>query len=116
MAAGAKDKVRAYVKFKNITYYDFEKKANLSFGILKTGKHFRSDQIQLIRDNIPDLNINWVLYDEGNMIVDDKTVKKKIELKQIKDDYIILKKAFSHAIISLDEKDEEIERLKKRLK
>lgn len=113
---GAKDRARAYVKFKNMTYYDFEKKANLSFGILKTGKHFRSDQIQLIRDHIPDLNIQWLLYEEGNMIIDPEAVEKKVEVKQLKEDLSLLKKAFSHAIVSIDEKDEEIARLKKKLK
>ena len=113
---GAKDRARAYVKFKNITYYDFEKKANLSFGILKKGKHFRTDQIKLIRDNIPELNIYWLLYEEGTMIIDSEVVEKKVELKQLKEDLGLLKKAFSHAIVSLDEKDEEIARLKKKLK
>ena len=40
-----------------------------SGGFLRSGKHIGSDKISIIKDNYPDLNMNWLLFDEGNMII-----------------------------------------------
>lgn len=71
---GAKDKIRKYTDFKGITHYEFEKKAGLTNGVLKSGKHFRSDQLKQIRDNFPEINMNWLIFDEGEMILSPEKV------------------------------------------
>lgn len=64
---GSKERIRHYIDYKGITYYEFEKKATLTHGVLKTGKEFRADQLRKIRDNFPDINMEWLIYEEGEM-------------------------------------------------
>ena len=57
------------------------------------------------------------LFDQGELdqIIEEdvnKIVKKQIDITLIKKDLKLFKKAFSHAVLSLDEKQEEIDRLK----
>lgn len=66
---GSKKKILEYIDFKGISAYSFEKKLGLSNGSLKSGREFGVDKIKLIRDNYPDLNVNWLLFDEGEMLV-----------------------------------------------
>lgn len=65
----SKKKILTYLDFKGISVYKFEKKTGLSNGSLKSGKEFGVDKMLKIRDNYPDLNMEWLIYDEGEMIV-----------------------------------------------
>jgi len=65
-----KEKIIKYLKDKGISQDKFSRKCNLSSGFLRTGKHIGSEKLKIIRDNYPDLNMNWLLYDEGNMLLD----------------------------------------------
>lgn len=65
----SKDKILQYIEYKGITVYEFEKITGLSHGILRSGKHFGVDKMKQIRDNLPDLNMNWLIYNEGNMLL-----------------------------------------------
>ena len=66
---GSKEKIRQYLDYKNITIYKFQKITGFSDGILKSGKDFGVDKLKQIRDKCPDLNMNWLIYDEGEMIL-----------------------------------------------
>lgn len=65
----SKKKILQYIDFKGYTIYKFEKIAKLSHGSLKSGKDFTVNRLKNIRDNCPDLNMNWLIYDEGEMIL-----------------------------------------------
>ena len=94
---GTKEKARQYAKIKGLTNYQFEKISKLTHGVLKSGQHFRADQLKQIRDNFPDINMDWFLYDEGEMLktqpnnlVQDPTenytvVNKDVEIAHLKE-------------------------------
>jgi fructose/tagatose bisphosphate aldolase len=65
----SKKKILQYIEFEEITVHRFEKITGLSHGILRSGSDFGADKLKQIRDNLPDLNMNWLLYDEGEMIL-----------------------------------------------
>jgi len=62
-------KLLEYIEKKNITQRDFTRKIGLSDGALKKSKNIGSQYIKAIRDNFPDLNLSWLLFDEGDMFV-----------------------------------------------
>ena len=66
---GTKEKLKQYADYKGFTPYKIEKILGLTNGSLRSGKDFGVDKISIIRDNCPDLNMNWFLYDEGEMIL-----------------------------------------------
>lgn len=66
---GTKEKLKQYADYKGFTTYKIEKILGLTNGSLRSGKDFGVDKISIIRDNCPDLNMNWFLYDEGEMIL-----------------------------------------------
>ena len=63
-----KEKVIKYLDFKNISKRDFYRQTGLSNGFLDSGKHIGSDNIKIIVDNYRDLNLEWLVMDEGEMI------------------------------------------------
>jgi len=62
-------KLLEYIEKKNITQRDFTRKIGLSDGALKKGKNIGSQYIKAIKDHFPDLNLSWLLFDEGDMFV-----------------------------------------------
>ena len=108
-----KEKIRQYIGFKGVSQRQFSFKTNLSEGIIKGKGSIGSDKLIHIRNNFPDLNMNWLVYDEGDMIIDPNKVSKNNSSNVSEDDYALLKKALSHALISYDEIKEELDRLKK---
>jgi len=72
---GSKQKVSEYLKYKGFSPYSFEKKLGLSNGVLKSGKDFGVDKLKLIRDNYPDLNMQWLLFDEGESLMDEEIIR-----------------------------------------
>jgi len=73
----SKQKILKYIDFKGITVYEFEKITRLSHGILRSGSDFGTDKLKQIRDNLPDLNMNWLIYDEGNMLLSEENEVKE---------------------------------------
>ncbi len=74
-----KEKIHQYAEFKKITLFEFEKKAGISSGTMRKGKDFEASLVIKIRNNFPDLNINWLLYDEGEMILKEKMMAMEFE-------------------------------------
>ncbi len=65
----SKEKIIAYLAYKDISQRKFSLKTGLSEGILRAGKDLGVDKIRTIKEHYPDLNMDWVIYDEGNMIL-----------------------------------------------
>ena len=65
----SKLRLRQYADYKGYSIYKIEKICKLTHGSLKSGKEFTTDRIKHIRDNCPDLNMNWFIHDEGNMLL-----------------------------------------------
>ncbi len=64
-----KEKILQYLEFKDISQGKFCRKIGVSNGFLASGKHIGSEKLKIIRDNYIDLNMNWLIYDEGEMII-----------------------------------------------
>ena len=64
-----KEKLLQYIEYKEITQGKFCRKIGVSNGFLTSGKHIGSEKLKAIRDNYPDLNMDWLVYDEGEMLI-----------------------------------------------
>lgn len=66
-----KEKIRKYIDFKELTVYSFEKKAGINHGVMGKGKDFGVSLLSKIKRNITDLNMNWLIYEEGDMLLEE---------------------------------------------
>ncbi|WP_233898151.1 hypothetical protein [Tenacibaculum piscium] len=67
----------------------FSREIGVSNRFLATDGTIMSDKIKVIRNIFPDLNISWLLFDEGEMLVSEKSEKAEkseieIENKELK--------------------------------
>lgn len=77
-----KEKIKQYLDFKGISKNKFYIETGLSIGFLDSGKSLGADKVKIIINKYSDLNINWLILDEGPMI------------KQQPQSNIIIKKEF----------------------
>ena len=111
-----KEKILLYADFKGFSPYKMTKILGLPNGSLKSGKDFGADKIKLIRDKCLDLNMNWFLYDEGNMLLKENHLVNEPELKYGKDVKEMLYEQIKENIKLKEENkvlQETVERLKK---
>ncbi len=65
-----KEKLIHYLQEKGISKNKFYEKTGLSVGFLNSGSSLGVDKLRIIKNYYPDLNINWLVCDEGHMIED----------------------------------------------
>lgn len=65
-----KERILQYIDAKGITQYAFSKKTGLSNGFLKAGSSLSVDNLLIISKVFSDLNLEWVICGEGNMLHD----------------------------------------------
>ncbi len=63
-----KEKIIKYLKIKKISQDKFSRTCDVASGFLRQGKSFNIELVKKIRDNYPDLNLNNILFDEGDLI------------------------------------------------
>lgn len=64
-----KDRVYKFVKFKGITMRKFEEMCGLSSGYVSSMRHnFGKDKLTNVLTQFPELNREWLLYGEGEML------------------------------------------------
>lgn len=78
----SKEKIIQYLRFKGVSQRKFSLKTGLSEGFLRSGKDIGLDKVPKIRDNYPDLNMNWLIFDEGEMILNVNEMKDNQILNQ----------------------------------
>ena len=64
-----KTRIRKYVEFKGVSNRKFHIEINASDSFLKSNGGFNVDYLPVIRQKCPDLNIDWLLFNEGSMII-----------------------------------------------
>lgn len=71
-----KDRILEYIKYKGITQHAFERKCGLSNAYLNNmKKNFGMEKLNEILSIFPDLNRDWLLFGEGEMLnVEEKSV------------------------------------------
>lgn len=69
---GIKDRLKQYLSYRGLGEGKFEQLVGVSNGyVTKIGKSIGSDKQLLIRKACPDLNIDWLLTGEGEMLLSD---------------------------------------------
>lgn len=69
MNKSVKDRTIEFVKFKGITMKSFEMKCGLSTGyVTSMRKGFGTDKLNNVLKAFPELNRDWLLYGEGEML------------------------------------------------
>ncbi|CAA0150879.1 hypothetical protein V2647_03785 [Tenacibaculum maritimum] len=71
-----KEKLRQYIDYKGVSMRFFGKKINVSDSFLRSDGSVMTDKLPVIRNIFPDLNMDWLLFDEGEMIISDKKSDK----------------------------------------
>ena len=69
-----KERLKAYIKFKNISVRNFESTCGLSYGFVGNMRNsMQPDKISRISHYFPDLNTGWLLTGEGQMLKESTT-------------------------------------------
>lgn len=63
-----KDKIKQYLEYKGFSKNSFYVKTGLSLGFLDSGKSIGADKVRIIINMYPDLNLDWLILDNGPMI------------------------------------------------
>ena len=64
-----KEKILTFVKTTGLNKTQFCKKCGLSNGYLDTKGAITSDKLALILENFKNLNLDWLILDEGDMVI-----------------------------------------------
>jgi transcriptional regulator with XRE-family HTH domain len=99
-----KERLIEYLKVKKISKSDFGKAIGVSNAyVTSIRKSIKTDKIQSIALNFPDLNIDWLLYEKGKMIKENEATGQKNEISESNINLLLT---------MLKEKDDEIIRLR----
>ena len=111
-----KEKILKYLNHKVIKPSIFYRNCNFSNGFLDSGKSLGSDKLRVILDNYQDLSIDWLLRDEGEMLLSDTSNVNEPKLiygKSVKD--LLYEQFEENRILKLENKSlkETVENLRK---
>ena len=73
-----KEKLREYADLKNISHRKFSLALGKSDKFIDTKGSLNSEIIPIIRKKFPDLNMNYLLFDEGEIITPDINLIKEV--------------------------------------
>lgn len=65
---GAKRRLLEFLEFKGVKKAEFYKQTGLSNGFLDKNNNISSDNIVIIISNYNDINLNWLIMGEGDML------------------------------------------------
>lgn len=86
-----KEKIKYYLEKKGISKNKFYTQTGLSVGFLDSGNSLGVDKAKVIINTYPDLNLDWLVLGEGEMIRESATTRKQnIEILQEKERTIAL--------------------------
>lgn len=75
-----KEKIKQFLEYKGESKRRFYKKTSLSNSFLESGVSFGVDKLRIIANNYKDLSIEWLLFDEGEMVINRDYDKKNEEV------------------------------------
>ena len=79
-----KDRIKFFCKNANITISEFEKTLNVANGYVNSiSKSVGIDKINIILENFPNINLEWLLTGKGEMLKTDKPTDNQSTKEQI---------------------------------
>lgn len=118
-----KEKIRKYLTFKSISESEFYRKTGLSNGFLNSGKGISSDKLKIIISIYRDINLNWLLFGNENMIIEsnyNNRVESQNLINESEQNYnsinTYLEKNIKDKDLQIIELSKEIGKLKEQLK
>ena len=100
-----KDRIREFIKFKNISVREFERICNFSNGYINGIRQtIMPNKMSAISLKFPDLNPGWLLTGEGEMLLDKKLERLNKYSQTATDDADLQSKVFTWIIFSMYEK------------
>lgn len=90
-----KNRIKEFLEVENITISSFEKLLNLSNGYVNSiSKSIGIDKIEIILENFPNLNIEWLLTGKGNMYKEKNTSQEVLIILEERASMIELQKKY----------------------
>lgn len=65
-----KEKLKEYLRYKGISKNRFYTETGFSVGFLDSGRSLGADKVRIIINKFPDLSLDWLIMDEGEMIIE----------------------------------------------
>ena len=117
-----KERLKEYISYQGINVSSFEKMINTSNGYVNSiSKGIGSDKLEIILENFPNLNIEWLLTGKGNMLKEEiievnvlKEPKEEYGLKY-KEMYLNYKEMYLDAKYTIEVQKKYIESLEQQL-
>lgn len=66
-----KDRIKKFLEYKHISKNKFYSQTGLSIGFLDSGSSLGVDKARIIINTYPDINLNWLILGEGDMLRSD---------------------------------------------
>ena len=110
-------KIIQFIDSKGISQRQFTLQCNMSEGVLRRGNNIGSGYLKIIKTNYPELNMNWLLFDEGEMLLDGQNLMNETSNGNKKEcEYCkYLEKELKNTEKILEAKEETIQILKHQL-
>ena len=106
-----KEKLIFFLEKQGIKKIEFYKKTGFSNGFLDSGKHMGSEKLKIIAESYPQLNLDWLILDQGEMNKLDNNLNKDCA----ETTNIISTQLIETQKIVIEYKDKEIVELKKEI-
>lgn len=73
-----KDRIKEYLEYKGISKNKFYARTGLSIGFLDSGSSLGVDKARIIINTYPDINLNWLILGEGEMLRTDADAQTQV--------------------------------------
>lgn len=73
-----KDRIKEYLEYKHISKNKFYVQTGLSIGFLDSGSSLGVDKARIIINTYPDINLNWLILGEGDMLRSDADAQEQV--------------------------------------
>lgn len=77
-----KEKLKTYLQEKGISKNRFYTETGFSVGFLDSGRSLGADRVKIIINKFPDLSLEWLIMDQGEMIIEPKPMGVAYDMRQ----------------------------------
>ncbi|APD06690.1 hypothetical protein UJ101_01166 [Flavobacteriaceae bacterium UJ101] len=105
-----KEKLKKFLKTQRIPFSTFTNEVGVSQGFLNSGSSLGVDKLKMILIKYPQLSLDWLLFNKGDMVVHEKT-----ELEISLEDRLERIESSISSLVNLNSKKKIIDELKSEL-